>query len=101
MWERFLIMECVPYLFCFLTSSLAKGLGMGIEGMGLYGTYTMSVYFTPVIGDSWRIVIGYRWAVVRCFGNDFGSRIDGSETPLFLYIGMGFLLLGMVCLNLI
>jgi dipeptide/tripeptide permease len=39
-------MECVP---CFvLTSSLAKGLVMGIEdAMALYGTYTMWVYFTP------------------------------------------------------
>jgi POT family proton-dependent oligopeptide transporter len=52
----FLIMECVP-LFCFLTSSLQKGLAWSIEdAMALYGTYTMWVYFTPVIEDSWRIV---------------------------------------------
>jgi POT family proton-dependent oligopeptide transporter len=54
------IMECVP-CFVFLTSSLKKGLVMSIEdAMALYGTYTMWVYFTPVIGDSWRIVT-YRW----------------------------------------
>jgi POT family proton-dependent oligopeptide transporter len=34
-----------------LTSSLAKGGGHGVSKMPwLYGTYTMSVYFTPVIG---------------------------------------------------
>jgi POT family proton-dependent oligopeptide transporter len=38
-------------LVLFLTSSIAKG-GWAWSGrcFGLYGTYTMSVLFTPVIG---------------------------------------------------
>jgi hypothetical protein len=53
---------------------------MGIEdAMALYGTYTMWVYFTPVIGvlggSLLRVSLG---CCARCFGNDFGPRIDGS-----------------------
>jgi hypothetical protein len=39
----------------------------------------MSVYFTPVIEDSGGSLL--RVSLVccaRCFGNDFGPRIDGS-----------------------
>jgi hypothetical protein len=87
-------MECVPY-FLFLTSSLAKGAGHGIEdAMALYGTYTMWFYFTPVIGDSGgsllRVSLG---CCARCFSNDFGPRIDGSRNAfVFIYIGIGFLI---------
>jgi POT family proton-dependent oligopeptide transporter len=70
---------------------LQKGLVIGIEdAMALYGTYTMWVYFTPVIGF-WRIV-GYRWAVVLGAGNDFGPHIDGSRNLFFYILELGFLL---------
>jgi POT family proton-dependent oligopeptide transporter len=57
MWNDFLIMECVPYLFCFLTSSLARRLGMGIEdAMACMELYYVGLFHSRN-GDSWRIVI--------------------------------------------
>jgi POT family proton-dependent oligopeptide transporter len=56
--ERFSLWNACLTCF-FLTSSLAKGgWAWSIEdAMALYGTYTMSVYFTPVIGGFLAIVI--------------------------------------------
>jgi POT family proton-dependent oligopeptide transporter len=62
------------------------------DAMALYGTYTMSVYFTPVIGFLADRYLGYRWSVVLGALAMTLGRIDGSETPLFLYIELGFLL---------
>jgi POT family proton-dependent oligopeptide transporter len=45
-------------LVLFFNISLQGGWAWSIEdAMALYGTYTMSVYFTPVIGGFWLIVI--------------------------------------------
>jgi hypothetical protein len=66
---------------CFVFNIVpCKGVGMGIEdAMALYGTYTMWVYFTPVIGGFLADrYLGYPLGCARCFGNDFGPRIDGS-----------------------
>jgi POT family proton-dependent oligopeptide transporter len=90
-------------LTCFvLTSSLKRGWWSIEDAMALYGTYTMWVYFTrnwEFLADRYLVSLG---CCARCFGNDFGPRIDGSRNAfVFLYIGIGFLIIGMVCLNLI
>jgi POT family proton-dependent oligopeptide transporter len=79
---------------CFLTSSLQRR-WVSWRCHGLYGTYTMSVYFTRRTSDRYLGIAG-----LLCFGNDFGPRIDGSWNALFLYIELGFYY-RMVCLNLI
>jgi POT family proton-dependent oligopeptide transporter len=65
MWERFSYYG-MRALLVFLTSTLAKGLGWSVEdALSLYGTYTMAVYFTPVIGGLLADrYLGYRWAVI-------------------------------------
>lgn len=98
MWERFSYYGMRALLVLFLTSSIAKGgWAWSIEdALGLYGTYTMSVYFTPVIGgflaDKY---LGYRWAVILgALAMTLGHASMAVETPLFLYIGIGFLIIG-------
>ncbi len=98
MWERFSYYGMRALLVLFLTSSIAKG---GWEwkiedAMALYGTYTMTVYFTPVIGgflaDNF---LGYRWAVILgAFIMTLGHASMAVETPLFLYIGIACLIVG-------
>jgi POT family proton-dependent oligopeptide transporter len=91
MWERFSYYGM--RLTCFVFNIVpAKGLVMEYEdAMALYGTYTMWVYFhlRGFLADRY---LGYRLCCARCFGNDFGPRIDGSRNAFFLYIELGFLL---------
>jgi POT family proton-dependent oligopeptide transporter len=98
MWERFSYYGMRALLVLFLTSSLAKGgWSWSIEdAMALYGTYTMWVYFTPVIGGFLADrYLGYRWAVVLgALAMTLGHASMAVETPLFLYIGIGFLIIG-------
>ena len=56
----------------------------------------MSVYFTPVIGGFLADrYLGYRWAVVLgALAMTLGHASMAVETPLFLYIGIGFLIIG-------
>jgi POT family proton-dependent oligopeptide transporter len=80
----FLIMECVLYLFCFNIVP-CKGAGMG-RCHGLYGTYTMWVYFTPVMEFLADRYLGYRWAVVLgALAMTLGHASMAVETPCFLY----------------
>lgn len=98
MWERFSYYGMRALLVLFLTSSIAKG---GWEwriedAMALYGTYTMTVYFTPVIGgflaDNF---LGYRWAVILgALIMTIGHACMAVETELFLYMGIGCLIIG-------
>jgi POT family proton-dependent oligopeptide transporter len=85
-------------LVLFLTSSLAKGgWAWTIEdALALYGTYTMAVYFTPVIGGLLADrFLGYRLAVILgALAMTIGHASMAVETPLFLYIGIGFLMVG-------
>jgi hypothetical protein len=72
MWERFSYYGMRAT--CFVLTSLAKGAGHIEDAMALYGTYTMWVYFTPVVGipgGSLRVSLG---CCARCFGNDFGPH---------------------------
>ncbi len=98
MWERFSYYGMRALLVLFLTSSIAKG-GWAWsveEAMGLYGSYTMTVYFTPVIGgfiaDRY---LGYRWAVILgAIIMTCGHAAMAVETPFFLYVGIGCLIVG-------
>lgn len=98
MWERFSYYGMRAILVLFLTSTIAKGgWAWTVEdAMALYGTYTMSVYFTPVIGgflaDKY---LGYRLAVILgALAMTIGHASMAMESPLFLYIGIGCLIIG-------
>jgi POT family proton-dependent oligopeptide transporter len=95
MWERFSYYGMRALLVLFLTSTLAKGgWAWSVEdALALYGTYTMAVYFTPVIGGLLADrYLGYRWAVILgALAMTLGHASMAVETPLFLYIGIGFL----------
>ena len=98
MWERFSYYGMRALLVLFLTSSLAKGgWAWSVEdALALYGTYTMAVYFTPVIGGLLADrFLGYRLAVILgALAMTIGHASMAVETPLFLYIGIGFLMVG-------
>lgn len=98
MWERFSYYGMRAILVIFLVSTFDKG---GWEwtterAMGLYGTYTMGVYLTPVIGGFLADrYLGYRWAVViGAFIMTLGHASMALETETFLYIGLGCLIIG-------
>jgi POT family proton-dependent oligopeptide transporter len=85
-------------LVIFLVSTADKG---GWEwtterAMGLYGTYTMGVYLTPVLGGIIADrLLGYRWAVLLgALVMTLGHASMALETELFLYIGLGCLMVG-------
>lgn len=98
MWERFSYYGMRALLVIFLISTADKG---GWEwtterAMGLYGTYTMGVYLTPVLGGLIADkLLGYRWAVViGAFIMTLGHASMAFETETFLYIGLGCLIIG-------
>lgn len=98
MWERFSYYGMRAILVIFLISTFDKG---GWEwtterAMGLYGTYTMGVYLTPVIGGLLADkFLGYRWAVIiGAFIMTLGHASMALETEFFLYVGLGCLIIG-------
>lgn len=98
MWERFSYYGMRALLVLFLTSSIADGgWAWSTEAaLSLYGTYTMSVYFTPVLGG-WIAdnILGYRWAVViGAVIMSMGHASMAMDTPTFLYIGITCLIIG-------
>ena len=98
MWERFSYYGMRALLVLFLTSALLDGgwAWSREEALGLYGTYTMLVYFSPILGgliaDKF---IGYRKAVA--FGAlimTIGHASMAMDTPWGLYLGIGCLVAG-------
>ena len=98
MWERFSYYGMRALLVLFLTSALLDGgwAWSREEALGLYGTYTMLVYFSPILGgliaDKF---IGYRKAVA--FGAlimTLGHASMAMDTPWGLYLGIGCLVAG-------
>lgn len=100
MWERFSYYGMRALLVLFLTSSLTgDNPGWGWDtatALSLYGTYTMGVYLTPVLGGLIADrLLGYRWAVLLgALIMTLGHASMALETPTFLYIGLGCLMIG-------
>ena len=98
MWERFSYYGMRALLVLFLTTSIAdEGWAWNVENaMALYGTYTMVVYFTPIIGGYLADrFLGYRRAVViGALIMTLGHASMAIETPTFLYIGIVCLMIG-------
>ena len=73
------------------------GWGWGREAaLSLLGTYALLVYLTPIAGG-WLAdnKIGYRNAVgIGALLMTLGHASMAVETPLFLYIGIAFLIVG-------
>ncbi len=98
MWERFSYYGMRALLVLFLTSAMIDG-GWGWsreEALGLYGTYTMLVYFSPILGgliaDKF---MGYRNAVaLGALIMTLGHASMALDTPMALYIGIGLLVAG-------
>lgn len=100
MWERFSYYGMRALLVLFLTASLMgenPGWGWARENaMALLGTYASLVYLTPIIGGYIADrMIGYRLAVaIGALLMTLGHASMAMETPTFLYIGIGFLIIG-------
>ena len=100
MWERFSYYGMRAILVIFLTGAIL-GENPGWEwstpaALSLLGTYAMLVYITPLIGG-WLAdnKIGYRRAVViGALLMTLGHACMAVETPVFLYLGIAFLILG-------
>ncbi|CAI8369563.1 MAG: Di-/tripeptide transporter [Formosa sp. Hel3_A1_48] len=100
MWERFSYYGMRAILVIFLTGVVTgdnPGWGWSTPAaLSLLGTYAMFVYLTPLVGG-WLAdnKIGYRTAVViGALLMTLGHASMAIETPLFLYIGIAFLILG-------
>ncbi|CAM1360634.1 MFS transporter [Tenacibaculum sediminilitoris] len=100
MWERFSYYGMRAILVIFLTGAVTgSNPGWGWDtsaALSLLGTYALFVYLTPIIGG-WLAdnKIGYRMAVViGALLMTLGHAAMAVETPTFLYIGIGLLIVG-------
>jgi len=105
MWERFGYYGMRALLVLYLVASVENG-GFGwtnAEALGLYGTFTMAVYLTPLIGG-WLAdnIIGQRKAIIwggLIFSLGYftlgipQSMIVGMEETVF-YIGLTLIICG-------
>ncbi len=100
MWERFSYYGMRALLVIFLIGEMTgDNPGWGWErsaALSLLGTYALCVYLTPIIGGYIADkIIGYRNAVViGALLMTLGHAAMAVETPLFLYIGIAFLIVG-------
>lgn len=100
MWERFSYYGMRALLVIFLIGSISgDNPGWGWEreaALSLLGTYALLAYLTPIMGGYIADrLIGYRNAiVVGALLMTLGHASMALETPLFLYIGIGFLIIG-------
>jgi POT family proton-dependent oligopeptide transporter len=100
MWERFSYYGMRAILVIFLTAAATgdnPGWGWARENaLSLLGTYALLVYLTPILGGYLADrKIGYRYAVaIGALLMTIGHASMAIETPLFLYIGISFLILG-------
>jgi proton-dependent oligopeptide transporter, POT family len=100
MWERFSYYGMRAILVIFLTAAMIgenPGWAWARENaLSLLGTYALLVYLTPILGGYIADKkIGYRLAVViGALLMTLGHASLAMETPTFLYIGIGFLILG-------
>ncbi|MBV7441666.1 peptide MFS transporter [Weeksellaceae bacterium TAE3-ERU29] len=100
MWERFSFYGMRVLLINFLTMAAIgynPGWEWSAENAGaLFGTYAMLLYITPIIGGILADkVTGYRWAVViGAVIMTMGHAAMALETEVWLYIGLGLLVIG-------
>ncbi len=102
MWERFSFYGMRVLLINFLTTALLVGSpfsGWGwdpVQAGALYGTYAMLLYITPIFGGILADkFLGYRYAVViGAIIMTLGHLFMAFDTPLFLYLGLGALVIG-------
>lgn len=102
MWERFSFYGMRVLLINFLTSAIISGSpfsGWGwdpIQAGALYGTYAMLLYISPIFGGIMADkYLGYRYAIVIGAAiMTLGHLFMAFDTPLFLYLGLGALVLG-------
>lgn len=102
MWERFSFYGMRVLLINFLTTALIVGSpfsGWGwdpVQAGALYGTYAMLLYITPIFGGILADkFLGYRYAVViGAIIMTLGHLFMAFDTPLFLYLGLGALVIG-------
>ncbi len=100
MWERFSYYGMRAILVLFLTSAITgdnPGWGWTRENaLGLYGTYTMLVYFSPILGGFLADkFMGYRNAVaLGAIVMALGHAAMAFDTPWGLYTGIGLLVAG-------
>ncbi|GAA3619889.1 peptide MFS transporter [Flavivirga jejuensis] len=98
MWERFSYYGMRAILVLFLTRSLLEGgwAWSREDALGLYGTYTMLVYFSPIIGGFLADkLLGYRKAVaIGALVMTLGHAAMALDTPWSLYLGIGLLVAG-------
>jgi POT family proton-dependent oligopeptide transporter len=100
MWERFSFYGMRALLVLFLTTALTgdnPGWAWSKEqALSLLGTYALMVYLTPIVGGYLADKhLGYRKAVViGALLMTLGHASMAFETPMFLYIGIAFLIVG-------
>jgi POT family proton-dependent oligopeptide transporter len=98
MWERFSYYGMRALLVLFLTSAILDGgwAWTREEALGLYGTYTMLVYFSPILGGLIADkLMGYRKAVaLGALIMTIGHASMAMDTPWGLYIGIACLVAG-------
>ncbi|WP_452225112.1 peptide MFS transporter [Lacinutrix chionoecetis] len=98
MWERFSYYGMRAILVLFLTSAIIDGgwAWSREDALGLYGTYTMLVYFSPIIGGFLADkFLGYRRAVaIGALIMTLGHAAMALDTPWSLYLGIGLLVAG-------
>ena len=102
MWERFSFYGMRVLLINFLTTAIItgspfSGWGWNPEQAGaLYGTYALLLYITPIFGGiAADKYLGYRWSVVLGAAiMTLGHLFMVFDTPLFLYLGLGALVIG-------
>ena len=100
MWERFSYYGMRALLVIFLiegtTSDNPGWAWEREEALSLLGTYALMVYLTPIVGGYIADkIIGYRIAVViGALLMTVGHASMAVETPMFLYIGIAFLIIG-------
>lgn len=98
MWERFSYYGMRAILVLFLTRSILDGgwAWSREDALGLYGTYTMLVYFSPIIGGFLADrFLGYRKAVaIGALIMTLGHAAMAFDTPWGLYAGIALLVAG-------
>ncbi|MBD0832497.1 peptide MFS transporter [Aestuariibaculum sediminum] len=98
MWERFSYYGMRAILVLFLTSAIMDGgwAWSREDALGLYGTYTMLVYFSPILGGFLADkLFGYRKAVaIGALIMTLGHAAMALDTPWSLYLGIGLLVAG-------